>query len=71
VFSFDHTPTSGDETEIAFQSHDPYLLKTFDAMFDQHWIEGICYEEYWDYVKEHPAAGVDDIRKIPKCTTNQ
>jgi hypothetical protein len=71
VFSFDHTPTSGDETEIAFQSHDPYLLKTFDAMFDQHWSEGVCYGDYWDYVKGHPAAGIEEIRKLPKCTTNE
>jgi len=70
VFSFDHTPTSGDETEIAFQSHDPYLLKTFDAMFEQHWTDAICYEVYWDYIRRHPAAQVDDIRNLPKCTTN-
>jgi hypothetical protein len=71
VFSFDHTPTSGDETGIAFQSHDLHLLKTFDAMFEQHWQEAVCYEDYQDYMKSHPTAGVDEIRKLPNCGTNQ
>jgi hypothetical protein len=47
VFSFDHTPTDGGETEIAFRSHDSQLLETFDKMFEQHWNDAVCYSDYW------------------------
>jgi|SRR5579872_3099210 len=70
IFSFDHTPTDGDETEIAFQSHDPHLLTTFEGMFEQHWQDAICYDDYWRLTSTNPNATLDQVRQLPACTTD-
>ncbi len=44
AFSFDHSS----ETELAFQTRDSKLLENFHQIFEQHWSDGVSYEDYWN-----------------------
>jgi hypothetical protein len=58
AFSFDHSS----ETEIAFRTRDPKLLDNFKKIFDQHWGNAVCYEDYWDAKEKNPAVKMDDLK---------
>ena len=58
AFSFDHSS----ETEIAFRTRDPKLLDNFKRIFDQHWGNAVCYEDYWNAKEKNPAVKMDDLK---------
>lgn len=58
AFSFDHSS----ETEIAFQTRDAKLLDNFTQIFQQHWDDSVCYEDYWSAKDKNATIRMDQIR---------